>query len=87
MFRDRLDMAWLHLLSFALATLAVSLLVPNRWLVDALVLSLAAAKGRVIVLDYLGLRGAPALWRGLLTIWLAGLAAFAVLAVAIRAVV
>ncbi len=87
MFRSRIDLAWLQLLSFALVTLAASLLVPNRWLVDALVLSFAAAKGRVIVLDYLGLRSVPALWRGLLTIWLAGLAAFAALAVAIRAVV
>ncbi|MGJ5201877.1 cytochrome C oxidase subunit IV family protein [Bradyrhizobium sp. HKCCYLR20261] len=87
MFRSPLDMAWLQLLSFVLATLAASLLVPNRWLVDALVLSLAAAKGRVIVLDYLGLRSAPALWRGLLTTWGAGLAAFAALAVAIRALV
>ncbi|CCE03926.1 cytochrome C oxidase subunit IV family protein [Bradyrhizobium sp. STM 3809] len=87
MFRDRLDGAWLQLLSFALATLAASLLVPNRWLVDALVLSLAVAKGRVIVRDYLGLRDAPALWRGLLTTWLAGLAAFAALAVILRALV
>ncbi|CCD87522.1 conserved hypothetical protein; putative signal peptide [Bradyrhizobium sp. ORS 285] len=87
MFRDRLDFAWLQLLSFALATLAASLLVPGKWFVDALVLSLALAKGRVIVLDYLGLRHAPALWRGLLTTWLAGLAAFSALAVAIRALV
>ncbi|MGJ4930046.1 cytochrome C oxidase subunit IV family protein [Bradyrhizobium sp. HKCCYLS2038] len=87
MLRDPFNLAWLQLLSFAAATLAVSLLVPNRWLLDALVLSLAVAKGRVIVLDYLGLRQAPALWRGLLTTWLAGLAAFAALAVVVRALV
>ncbi|MGJ4951942.1 cytochrome C oxidase subunit IV family protein [Bradyrhizobium sp. HKCCYLS20291] len=87
MLRDRLNLAWLHLLGLAAATLAASLLVPNRWLLDALVLSLAVAKGRAIVLDYLGLRQAPALWRGLLTTWLASLAAFAALAVAVRALI
>ncbi|MGC2781883.1 MAG: cytochrome C oxidase subunit IV family protein [Bradyrhizobium sp.] len=87
MVRDRLNLAWLQLLSLAIATLGASLLLPGRWLVDALVLSLAAAKGRVIVLDYLGLRNAPALWRGLLTAWLTGLLALAGLAVAFRALV
>lgn len=87
MVRDRLNLAWLQLLSLAIATLGASLLLPGRWLVDALVLSLAAAKGRVIVLDYLGLRNAPALWRGLLTAWLTGLVALAGLAVAFRALV
>ncbi|NPU67125.1 hypothetical protein HL667_19130 [Bradyrhizobium sp. 83012] len=86
MVRVRLTLAWLTLLSLAIATLAASLL-PNRWLADALVLSLALAKGRVIVLDFLGLRHAPALWRGLLTSWLAGLVALAGLAVALRALV
>ncbi|CAL75649.1 conserved hypothetical protein; putative signal peptide [Bradyrhizobium sp. ORS 278] len=87
MFRDRLDRAWLQLLSFAMATLATSLLVPNRWLADALILSFAVAKGRVVVCDYLGLRQAPALWRGLLIAWLTGLTTFAALALAIRALV
>ncbi|WP_315721514.1 MULTISPECIES: cytochrome C oxidase subunit IV family protein [unclassified Bradyrhizobium] len=87
MVRDRLTLAWLTLLSLAIATLAASLLLPNRWLADALVLSLALAKGRVIVLDFLGLRHAPALWRGLLTSWLVGLVTFAGLAVALRALV
>ncbi|MGY3454509.1 cytochrome C oxidase subunit IV family protein [Bradyrhizobium sp. USDA 4353] len=87
MILGRLDVACLQLLSFALATLAASVLIPNRWLIDALVLLLAAAKGRVIALDYLGLRHGPAPWRGLLATWIAGLAAFAALAVAIRALV
>jgi hypothetical protein len=85
--RDRLTLAWLQLLSLATATLAASLLLPNRWLADALVLALALVKGRVILLDFLGLRHAPALWRGLLTSWLVGLVALAGLAVAIRALV
>ncbi|MGY4303184.1 hypothetical protein ACVIJ6_000427 [Bradyrhizobium sp. USDA 4369] len=86
MIRDRLNVAWLQLLALAVATLAAALL-PSRWLIDAVVLSLAMAKGRVIVRDFLGLRHAPALWRGLLTTWLAGLAVFAGLAVALRAMV
>ncbi|WP_316231105.1 cytochrome C oxidase subunit IV family protein [Bradyrhizobium sp. SZCCHNR1051] len=87
MFRDRLDRAWLQLLALAIATLAASLLLPSRWLVDAAALLLALAKGRVIVLDFLSLRDAPALWRGLLTTWLAALVALAGLAVAIRALI
>ncbi|ABQ34274.1 cytochrome C oxidase subunit IV family protein [Bradyrhizobium sp. BTAi1] len=87
MVRDRLNVAWLQLLALAIATLAAASLLPSRWLIDAVVLSLAMAKGRVIVLDFLGLRHAPALWRGLLTTWLAGLAMLAGLAVALRAMV
>ena len=37
----------------------------------ALVLALAALKGGFIVLDFMELRHAPALWRGLLLGWLA----------------
>ena len=87
MVRDRLNVTWLQLLALAIATLAAASLLPSRWLIDAVVLSLAMAKGRVIVLDFLGLRHAPALWRGLLTTWLAGLAMLAGLAVALRAMV
>ena len=87
MVRDRLNVAWLQLLALAIATLAAASLLPSRWLIDAVVLSLAMAKGRVIVLDFLGLRHAPALWRGLLTTWLAGHAMLAGLAVALRAMV
>ncbi|MDD2177623.1 cytochrome C oxidase subunit IV family protein [Acidovorax sp. D2M1] len=36
-----------------------------------LVLALAAAKGSLIILDYMELRHAPALWRRLLLGWLA----------------
>ncbi|MDU3132764.1 MAG: cytochrome C oxidase subunit IV family protein, partial [Bradyrhizobium sp.] len=85
--RDRLNVAWRQLLALAIATLAAASLLPSRWLIDAVVLSLAMAKGRVIVLEFLGLRHAPALWRGLLTTWLAGLTMLAGLAVALRAMV
>ncbi|MFN5454232.1 cytochrome C oxidase subunit IV family protein [Bradyrhizobium sp.] len=87
MVRDRLNVAWLQLLALAIATLAAASLLPSRWLIDAVVLALAMAKGRVIVLEFLGLRHAPALWRGLLTTWLAGLTMLAGLAVALRAMV
>ena len=87
MVRDRLNVAWLQLLALAIATLAAASLLPSRWLIDAVVLSLVMAKGRVIVLEFLGLRHAPALWRGLLTTWLAGLTMLAGLAVALRAMV
>ena len=58
------------LIALALATMALAGLVRNPVLVDGAVLAIAAIKGRRILLDYLGLRSAPALWRGLVTAWL-----------------
>ena len=40
-------------------------------------LAIAAIKGRRILLDYLDLRSAPALWRGLATAWLMLIVGFA----------
>jgi len=87
MLRDRLNLAWLQLIGLAAATLAASLLLPRGPFADALILLLAVAKGRTIVLDYLGLRGAPALWRGLIAAWVLSLAVLAFLTAAIRAFV
>ena len=67
---DRLDLAWLVLVALALATIALVGVVRNALLVDGAVLAIAAIKGRRILLDYLGLRTAPATWRGLATAWL-----------------
>jgi hypothetical protein len=67
---DRLDIAWLALMALALATMALVGVVRNALLVDGAVLAIAAIKGRRLLLDYLGLRSAPALWRGLATAWL-----------------
>ena len=73
---DRLDLALIALVMLAFATIALA---RSGWvllLVNAAVLAIAAMKGRMILLDYLGLRSAP-LWRGLVTAWLllvAGLA-------------
>ena len=65
---DRLDIALIVLL--ALATMTIVGVTSNAALIDGAVLAIAAIKGRRILLDYLGLRSAPALWRGLVTAWL-----------------
>ena len=67
---DRLNLAWIVLIALALATMALAGLIRNPALVDGAVLAIAAIKGRRILLDYLDLRFAPALWRGLVTAWL-----------------
>lgn len=67
---DRLDIAWIVLVALALATMILIRVVGNPALVDGAVLVIAAVKGRRLLLDYLGLRNAPALWRGLATAWL-----------------
>ncbi len=67
---DRLDIALIVLIALALATMAIVGVTSNAALIDGAVLAIAAIKGRRILLDYLGLRSAPALWRGLVTAWL-----------------
>jgi hypothetical protein len=67
---DRLDIALMVLIALALATMAIVGVTSNAALIDGAVLAIAAIKGRRILLDYLGLRSAPALWRGLVTAWL-----------------
>ncbi|WP_298887140.1 cytochrome C oxidase subunit IV family protein [uncultured Bradyrhizobium sp.] len=80
---DRIDTAWIVLIGLALATLLLPPLLPRPLLANALVLILAAIKGRRIALDFLDLRAAPALWRGLVGAWIATLVLFAWLASAI----
>lgn len=67
---DRIDIAWIVLIGLALATILVPPLVPRPLLGNALLLAFAALKGRRIVLDFLDLRVAPALWRGLVSAWI-----------------
>ena len=74
---DRLDFTWIALIALAIATIALAGLVRNPVLVDGAVLAVAAIKGRRILLDYLELRAAPALWRRLATAWLMLIVAFA----------
>lgn len=80
---DRPDITWIVLIGLALATLLLPPLLPRPLLANALVLVLAAIKGRRIALDFLDLRAAPALWRGLVSAWIVILALFAWLAAAI----
>jgi hypothetical protein len=80
---DRLDITWIALIGLALATLLLPPLLPRPLLANALVLVLAAIKGRRIALDFLDLRAAPALWRGLVSAWIVILVLFAWLASAI----
>ena len=76
----RLDVTWAVLIGLAIATVLVPWLVPRALFASAIVLALAAVKGHRIVLDYLNLRAAPALWRGLVSAWVVILVLFAWLA-------
>lgn len=71
---NRIDSIWLALLAATAITWWVGEH-PGRHGVGAIaavmVLLLAALKGTLIVLDYMELRRAPALWRRLLLGWLA----------------
>ncbi|MGW1423756.1 cytochrome C oxidase subunit IV family protein [Bradyrhizobium manausense] len=84
---DRIDITWIALIGLALATLLVPPLVARPLLGNALLLTFAALKGRRIVLDFLDLRAAPALWRGLVSAWVLVVVLFAWLASAIVALV
>ncbi|WP_438745662.1 cytochrome C oxidase subunit IV family protein [Bradyrhizobium sp. U531] len=84
---DRLDITWLTLIGLALATLLVPTLVSRPLLANALLLTFAALKGRRIVLDFLDLRSAPALWRGVVSAWVVIVVLFAWLASAIVALI
>jgi hypothetical protein len=84
---DRLDIAWIALIGFALATILLSSLAARPLLGNALLLTLAALKGRRVVLDFLDLRAAPALWRGLVSAWVVIVVLFAWLASAVVALI
>ncbi|AWM06687.2 cytochrome C oxidase subunit IV family protein [Bradyrhizobium symbiodeficiens] len=84
---DRLDAAWIMLVGLALATILVPPLVSRPLLANALLLTFAAVKGRRIVLDFLDLRSAPALWRGIVSAWVFIVVLFAWLASAIVALI
>jgi len=80
---DRLDITWIALIGLALATILVPSFVTHPLLGNALLLAFAAVKGRRIVLDFLDLRAAPALWRGLVSAWVLAVVLFAWLASAV----
>jgi hypothetical protein len=87
MMPDRLDITWIALIGLALATMLVPPLVPLPPLANALLLAFAAIKGRRIALDFLDLRAAPAIWRGLVSAWIVILVLFAWLASATVALI
>ena len=74
---DRLDLTLAALIALAFATIALAGAGRSLPLVNGAVLAIAAIKGRMILLDYLGLRSAPPLWRGLATAWLLLVTGFA----------
>ena len=84
---DRLDLTWILLIGLALATILVPQLMPRPLLGNAVLLALAAIKGRRIVLDFMDLRAAPALWRGLVSAWIVIVVLFAWLASAVIALI
>jgi Prokaryotic Cytochrome C oxidase subunit IV len=73
----RLDATLLILVGLSIATVWVPPLVPGALPSNAILLTLAALKGRTIVLDYLDLRAAPAIWRGLVNTWVLSVVALA----------
>ena len=83
----RLDITWLVLIGLALATILLPPLMPRPLLANALLLVLAAIKGRRIALDFMDLRAAPALWRGLVSAWIFIVVLFAWLASAVVALI
>jgi hypothetical protein len=84
MARHPLETTLILLIGLAIATLVAARSLPASWLVNIVVLGLAILKGRCILLDFLGLRTASSIWRGLVTAWVLGLASFAWAASAAR---
>jgi hypothetical protein len=84
---DRLDTTWIVLIGLALATILLPPLMPRPLLGNAVLLALAAIKGRRIALDFMDLRAAPALWRGLVSAWILIVVLFAWLASAVIALI
>ncbi|WP_234685838.1 cytochrome C oxidase subunit IV family protein [Bradyrhizobium monzae] len=82
--RHPLEIALAVLLGLAIATLLASWQLMAGPLATAVVLGLAALKGRRILLDFLGLRTAPSVWRGLVTAWVFAVVSFAWAASAAR---
>ena len=84
---DRLDITWIVLIGLALATILLPPLMQRPLLGNAVLLALAAIKGRRIALDFMDLRAAPALWRGLVSAWILIVVLFAWLASAVIALI
>jgi hypothetical protein len=79
--RHPLEATLIVLVGLAVATLCASRVLPGFLpgvlLANVILLGLALLKGRWILLDFLGLRTAPAIWRALVTAWVLGVVSFA----------
>lgn len=75
--RHSLEITLSVLAGLAIATLLASWQLMAGPFATAAVLGLAAVKGRRILMDFLGLRAVPPVWRGLVTAWVIGVASFA----------
>jgi hypothetical protein len=82
--RHPLEVTLIVLVWLAIATLLASWHLMAGPFGAPVVLGLAVLKGRKILLDFLGLRTAPAVWRSLVTAWVIGVASFAWAASAAR---
>jgi len=82
--RHPLEITLIALIGLTIASLIASWNPMAGHLSGAVVLGFAAMKGRWILLDFLGLRTAPAIWRGLVTAWVFGVASFAWAASTVR---
>lgn len=74
--RHRLNVTLATLVGLAVATMWASRVIPDALTANAALLAIAAVKGRRLALDYLDLRTAPAMWRGLVSAWVFFIAAF-----------
>lgn len=84
MIRHPFDVTLVVLVGLAVATLLASWQLIVGPLASAVVLGLAALKGRLILLDFLGLRAVSPIWRGLVAAWVLGVASFVWAASAVR---
>jgi hypothetical protein len=82
--RNSLESALIILIGLAIATLCASQILQSALIANVVLLALAAMKGRRILLDFLGLRNAPAIWRVLVTAWVLGVGSFAWAASVVR---
>lgn len=84
MSRYPLETTLFVLIGLAVATLLASWHLMAGPSATAVVLGLAALKGRRILLDFLGLRAVSPAWRSLVTVWVVGIASFAWAASVVR---
>ncbi|MDJ1157521.1 hypothetical protein QNA08_04615 [Chelatococcus sp. SYSU_G07232] len=78
--RARVDLAWAAIAALTLCSIAVAAVLPAGPATNGLLLLAAAAKGRWLALDFLGLRDVAGPWRGLLGAWIVAVVAVAWLA-------